>query len=370
MLFNQFLILIGLAEYIAILDVDEFFIPKGKNGNFLDVLKSINQPHSDDWLGDTMLGRLIENLKPEDKKKKLEDKHPFCYVTVMAELVFSVKDVGIDSQHPWMGDRFAHGCEPIENSERGKYDWMKAIIPTELIFQGSNSGPGACKLPLKWTSCGVDKNPAILIGNDSYCGDGLQNPAERSMSNNDIHDFDYTVYAKDSYFLNMHNEGSIFHFLAADVLMGLHATAHAFKTNSIYTQNYFPSVLQDIRRRGLEMMIVVKDNIPIAPQSSRNWESGGLVEEDMDTDIHHHFIKKVLNKFPELHVDNIDSVRQDMDYMELPNFAIDYSDYALGIGHFIYIYSFICIFFLCACTCICMNICNYVNVCTYLFTYR
>lgn len=308
--------------------MNEFFIPKGKNGNFLDVLKSTNQPYSNDWLGENMLGRFIENLKPEDNKKILEDKHPFCYITILAEVVFN-KGSSIDSQHPWMGDRFAHGCEPIENPQRKRYDWMKAIIPTELIFQGSISSPGACKLPLKWTSCGVDKNSTILIGNDSYCGDGLQNPAKNNMSNNDIHDFDYTVYNKDSYFLNMYNEGSIIHFLAADDLMGIHASAHAVKTKSIYTQNYFPTVLQDIRRRGLELMIVVKDNIPIAPQSSRNWEDGGLVKDDMDTDVHHHLVKKILTKFPELHVDNIDSVRQDMN-VELPNFAIDYSDYVLG----------------------------------------
>jgi hypothetical protein len=319
--------LIGLAEYIAILDVADFFIPKGRNKNFLDALNSIN--HKDVSLYDKIISKKRETIGPD------EDKHPFCYINVISELVFNVKNHdpqlqgGVDPEHPWMGDRFAHGCEPLDNMQRNNLDQMKAIYPTESVFQGSNSGPGACKLPLKWTSCSRNKEIAMKIGSDSYCGNGTLSPA-RSLTISNIHDFDYKVIDKDSYFLDVHDQGSVYNFLESDMYLGLYASKKPSISKSLYTQNHFPSVLQDLRRRGLELMIILKDNVPHKPHPDLHW--GNLFDpvSRRNNNNHDHIIKKALDKFPQLNVDNIDSIRHKMDHLVLPNFAIDYSEYALG----------------------------------------
>jgi hypothetical protein len=319
--------LIGLAEYIVILDVADFFIPKGTNRNFLDVLNSIN--HKDVSLYDKMISRKQERLGGD------EDEHPFCYINIISELVFNVKNHdpqlqgGVDPEHPWMGERFAHGCEPLDNMLRKNFDQMKAIYPTELIFQGSNSGPGACKLPLKWTSCSRSKETAMTIGSDSYCGNGLLSPV-RSLSINNIHDFDYKVLNKDSYFLNVYDQGSVYNFLESDMHLSIGASEKALVSKSLYTQNHFPSVLQDLRGRGLELMIMIRDNVPHKPHPDLHWGNLFDPEDHKSNNNHDHIIKKALDKFPQLNVDNIDAIRQKMDHLVLPNFAIDYSEYAVG----------------------------------------
>jgi hypothetical protein len=62
----------GLSEYVAILEIDEFFMPKGKYGNFLDVLNSI--PKYDIRTSDhsSVVSRVGGFADGDD--------HPYCYI--------------------------------------------------------------------------------------------------------------------------------------------------------------------------------------------------------------------------------------------------------------------------------------------------
>jgi hypothetical protein len=92
----------GLSEYVAILEIDEFFMPKGKYGNFLDVLNSI--PKYDPKTSDHSAVVSI------DKKGGIgfadADDHPYCYISVTTEAVYNSRPGPVDPDHPWMGERY------------------------------------------------------------------------------------------------------------------------------------------------------------------------------------------------------------------------------------------------------------------------
>ena len=81
----------GLAEYVLVADIDEFFIPKGMNYNFNDVINSIVRKNN------------------EIDERRLRDHsiaHPYCYVRVQGEVVFNpTVHEERDIKHTWIGQR-------------------------------------------------------------------------------------------------------------------------------------------------------------------------------------------------------------------------------------------------------------------------
>lgn len=81
----------GLAEYVLVMDIDEFFIPKGLNFNFDDVIHSIVRKNN------------------EINERRLRDyniAHPYCYVRVLSEVVLNptvYRDR--NKKHIWIGQR-------------------------------------------------------------------------------------------------------------------------------------------------------------------------------------------------------------------------------------------------------------------------
>lgn len=81
----------GLAEYVLVTDIDEFFIPKGINFNFNDVINSIARKNNE-----------------IDERRLRNDSiaHPYCYVRVQGEVVFNPTAYEKrDIKHMWIGQR-------------------------------------------------------------------------------------------------------------------------------------------------------------------------------------------------------------------------------------------------------------------------
>jgi hypothetical protein len=89
------------------------------------------------------------------------------------------------------------------------------------------------------------------IGQDSYC----HNDNTINQKSSKIHDFDEVVQEKDAYSINKDLEGSIYHFFSSHTKWG--ASEAALKSKSLYSEKYFPSVIKDLRERGLELLVCI-----------------------------------------------------------------------------------------------------------------
>ena len=76
---------------MLVTDIDEFFIPKGLNFNFDDVIRSVMRKNN------------------EINERRLKDDnivHPYCYVRVQGEVVLNPTVYRVrDKKHIWIGQR-------------------------------------------------------------------------------------------------------------------------------------------------------------------------------------------------------------------------------------------------------------------------
>ena len=99
----------GMAEYLLVIDLDEFFVPKGNNWNFLDVLKSIEATEvvSDGAEKDSQTGGISMNKEANNSHGwAIKHNHPACYITVFSDVVVD-RFIGgyTDAERPWIGQR-------------------------------------------------------------------------------------------------------------------------------------------------------------------------------------------------------------------------------------------------------------------------
>ena len=99
----------GMAEYLLVIDLDEFFVPRGNNWNFLDVLKSIEATE--------VVSDIAKKGSPNDAISKNKEakkshgwaskhNHPACYITVFSDAVVNPYIGGYtDAERPWTGQR-------------------------------------------------------------------------------------------------------------------------------------------------------------------------------------------------------------------------------------------------------------------------
>ena len=196
------------------------------------------------------------------------------------------------------------------------------------MFQASTDGAGACNLPTAWTSCdGARTLDTVDSSENDFCGDGSQIPNRNINPNIQTeHDFDEVVTVKDSYYLDLQTEGSVLHYLHDKLFMG--ASVDSLKIVSIYTERYFQTVLEDLRSRGLELMMRVmgKSVIDVDPVEKK-WDPLFTANQK----VHSFFgnLRPVESSF-DYSLPNNYSRRSEEHEVELPNFSIDFTEYALG----------------------------------------
>lgn len=99
----------GMAEHLLVIDLDEFFVPRGKNWNFLDVLNSVKSQRIVSSIAEQ--GSRVDSTS---RKRRLEynggwaakHNHPACYIKVSSDIVVNPTTGGYtDTEHPWTGQR-------------------------------------------------------------------------------------------------------------------------------------------------------------------------------------------------------------------------------------------------------------------------
>jgi Glycosyltransferase family 92 len=94
----------GTAEYLLVIDLHEFFVPRGNNWNFLDVLKSIEATEvvSESAEKGSQHGGTSVDIRGINAKHN----HPACYITVFSDVVVNPFIGGYtDAGRPWTGQR-------------------------------------------------------------------------------------------------------------------------------------------------------------------------------------------------------------------------------------------------------------------------
>ena len=331
----------GLTEYLAVFDVDEFFIPKGPHMSFMDVVKStrpsvplaVHPPRTDALA-----------LKEEWARKGKgggrgagwadKDGHPYCYISVSSEVVPNKRTGGyVDPLHPWMGQRYDHGPESPNERLTRRYAYAKPIHKTDYIHQSSLNAGGACKLPWEWTTC--SSSPKPLQAEDQVCGNGsaatprrmTRGPNGAEVDFRIAHDFDETVIEGDAYGLDPHTQGSLYHFLMYHEDIG--ASDYALQNTSEYASKHFPAVHADLRSRGLDLLMLLKDTNP-QPETVESTWSKLFTNEDIGNVQAFEAGPSAAAPTQTVKLPENFAQRQKQDEVKLPNFASDFSEFLLG----------------------------------------
>ena len=99
----------GLAEFMFVANVNEFFIPQGDNWNFMDVFSSIKPKTNIERKDEKAIDMWREKEGAADGSHgwARQHAHPYCYMTVMSDCVFSDTSMDFDdTANPWLGQRY------------------------------------------------------------------------------------------------------------------------------------------------------------------------------------------------------------------------------------------------------------------------
>jgi hypothetical protein len=338
----------GTADYVAVLDIDELFIPKGRYTNLIDVLLStiplrplpLHPPATTlnslatEWTREVGGGR-----GPGWADR---DAHPYCFIGVTSEVVTNRRtNSEISPLSPWMGQRYSHGTESLDDRASRNFAYHRAILPTDLMFSASLIGGGACRLDWEWTTCKAQPKP--LAREDEFCMD-RSSPTKphrkgsieggRDVDFRMDHDFDEVVLDNDAQYLNPQTELVVHHYLMYRA--SLSVSDYAMQNTSIYTTDYFPKVLLDLRSRGLDLAMLLRDKnqAPTISAVEETW-SKLFTPDDIKAGAKNAPALKRLQTVPTgtkilPPLPNNFSNRANEDEVSLPNFAKDYSEFLLG----------------------------------------
>ena len=223
--------------------------------------------------------------------------------------------------------RFSHGSEKSYRQDL-KGARPRAFLPTEIVYQASTDGGGACHLPRAWTSCDESqpRHNSDLTAN-GFCGYGSQLPNRFEIPPviRVEHDFNEVVTDKDAYVLDMETEALILHHLYKRPFAA--ASDPALLNVSIYTERYFDSVLEDLRDRGLELMMRIPEKPAVVPTSAEEKWAPLFSKTDTTAAAGRVFAPEA--SFNYLLPNNF-SRRSEEREVKLPNFSIDFTEYAIG----------------------------------------
>jgi hypothetical protein len=275
----------GVADYVAVLDADEYLILKDDKLSVVNDVISLVDVHPLHRLHSlSNVPLTIEMLQRHWKGGKGwadGDAHPLCFMQLSSEvLVDRQLDVGgnvhanpnnltlYSSIGPgeFVGRRFVEGTIGPGQKAHNRYGYLKTIMPTRRIFQGSLVGGGAC-LMYNWP-CSLSTGKSNASGMAAMaCGD-VKHPLQPlgvtstgdSIDFRDYHSFYEVVRRMDGKAINATSIASIYHFkifgnagtgLDTPKKDGMSKAAYPKYSDNLYLSKYFPNVLQDLTRRGL-----------------------------------------------------------------------------------------------------------------------
>lgn len=300
----------GVADYVALLDADEFFIPQLPHNTIPQVMSVLESPTP-------ILPVSVHNqadLKALQQGWKggpgLADgeAHPFCHLIFHSVTVFNAPGEArnYDQLDPWIGSRFKKGRKNTLFGAR------KAIFPTRLVFAVGLNSPGACLLPIEHRAC-VDPSDT-----DFSCSKLLS--PKRNGSFHTDHSYNEVVTDADGKLINKDTEAFFLSFKLYNDEPKRYFNLEYLPNE--YTTRFFPQVMADLESRNLEMLVLVHEDLTereTIETRVKMWpellgkQSSGLASARCN-------IKPIPKPI----------ISPSGFLTTLPNFASDYSDYALG----------------------------------------
>jgi Glycosyltransferase family 92 len=269
----------GVTDYVAVWDNDEFFIPKGKNKNMLDVIRAAESPTPlQSFPSDDATFQHLKHTWKGGPGWADGYAHPFCYLQMHSSVVANPKVVlamDIDMNHLWVGERFPNGPELPGSRLAAKFGFKKSILPTRTIFQVALHMSGACKLPWPWHGCnqtveyceGPDPWPTLTIeGVPFHTG----------------HRFDQIVMDNDTRSIDTETEAVLYHFMQYRYFETIELPETVNKTND-YASIHFNNTLKELRRRNLDVVITLPEHAPRGITADVKWTDYNLVYDSRET---------------------------------------------------------------------------------------
>jgi hypothetical protein len=288
----------GVADYVSVLDIDEYLIIKEPSlSSIADLILSVDV-HP--------LRRLeIDSTVPLSQQVTTwrggvgwadGDAHPLCFMQLYSEvLVDRQLDIGGNvlenpanvtlhsstGQGDFVGRRYVEGTIGPGLKAHNRFGYVRTIMPTRRIYQSSLISGGACMLA-NWP-CNDDS--ARLQGRhssgnrSSICGDVNQplQPLGQTSSGaivdfRDYHSFYEVVRSRDGKAINATTQAVIYHFkifgnagtnFEGSQKTGMSNATYPKYSDNLYTLKYFPSVVEEVARRGLLDVMAASADITI-----------------------------------------------------------------------------------------------------------
>eukprot|EP01036_Dinobryon_divergens_P038993 gene38993-51282_t len=296
----------GTADYVAIWDLDEFFIPRRPYNDILEVLRAMEAPGPIPVHSKNQRATDIHASWKGGRGLADGDGHPMCYILLTSQVILSKAGL---QQDIWIGEKFSHGAEVESEPLSKQMGFKKSILPTRTIFQAGLHIPGACKLESQWSNC---------VNKTEQCSYRL------------VHRFDESVSQKDGKQMIPESEGLIYHYmLRTNRNINEVASKEALQSENEYTTRFYSKVMDHLRERGLELLVALPDTMgPIQTEVS-HWKlfnkvykarhDSSTASSSMNAIAQHHM--KYLSLSYSAPIPRIAT---------LPSFVVDESDMALG----------------------------------------
>lgn len=246
----------GMVDYLAIWDVDEYFIPMLPHHTIMDVIRA-QQPTK------PMVPLVEADLDPWQLTKTWRggpgwadgDGHAFCYLQMHSEVLFRPEGskARADSVTPWVGMRFTR-----EPETKMGLAFKKPILPTRVIFQAGLHMAGGCKLEHPWSGCPADHPKEDFCLSTKFAhryGYSIRRePVYNATDFSFEQRFDGLIMDKDTRAIDEDTQAVLYH-----VQLHRHyftSASHENSTNQ-YVARFYPRVVRSLRAGGLELPVVL-----------------------------------------------------------------------------------------------------------------
>ena len=222
----------GMAHYVAVWDVDEYFIPLSPSLTIQDVIDPMAA--SNDGMADG-------------------ENHPYCYFHFQSHVLANDPTNFRAYYKPqWVGDNFAHMVER-QGTHWADMGYVKSISPLDRIFQMGLHVPGACRIPdpARYTTCAELSNTSMCEGHfPAPGGKGMPTPPRP------MHHIDEHVKLEDAKFSNPNTTAVVYH-----VMMQRSAAAQEFNYSrqhrNEYVSRFYPRVKAALVERGYDLVDMI-----------------------------------------------------------------------------------------------------------------
>jgi hypothetical protein len=246
----------GLADYLAIWDTDEYFIPKPPNHSIMDVIRRADsQVPLTPLPSDVDPWAMVQTWKG-GKGWADGEGHPLCYFMLSSEVLYRPEDSAPTSTmgNRWVGSRFTREIE----TQRSNLKFKKAILPTRKIFQGALHMAGGCKLDFPFSGCERDHNGFCYLTEQKHrygwsinlTEGGVYRRADWSMEQR----FDGLIMDKDAKKISKDEEAVIYHF---QVHRSFHTSKSPASSTNEYSTKWFSNNVNSLRERGIELLVMI-----------------------------------------------------------------------------------------------------------------